>query len=410
MRAASSSGALRLVHVSDLHLGRAFGRLAGPDVEEVRRGDFLRNFELAVDVALRSKASLLLISGDSFDRPNPAPRDLVSFSRVVGKATGAGVHVVCIAGNHDKPKVAHAQSPLQALVEAHAPYFHFYQSVPSEPLVLNVDGLRVAIVAVPYVDLGVARALSVSLGHLVKGEIERQLSGPQAGDADVVLLLAHLVAANAALDLEEQYLIQEPRVGLSDLKDAAFDYLALGHVHKPQQVGRRAYYAGSVERLSFREHLDGKSFNVVDIDKSGAVNVEAVPCKCRDMVVKSLYLEGSKDPVSVITNAMLKEGIKEGSLLKLELCGDDASLAHLDKNFMQLSSYLLNQLKVAGYCVEKRTRSPAPCASSLRVKELTPERIAEKAREYIDRISSEPSVRERAKQLVVNLVKEVEEQ
>jgi exonuclease SbcD len=268
---------MRLLHTSDWHLGHTL------------RGEVTREYEHAaflawlVDTCVREAADVLVITGDVFDSATPpasAERMWFELLAAVRRARPA-MDVVAIAGNHDSPaRLGAASAVLRELG------VHVVGGLPRlgdggldlDRILIPVAGGRGLVAAVPFLrpvdvpsDVGErGDALDVIYGEVI--EAARARRRPD----QALIVTGHLYVAGA----DTQYL-SERRVSIGGQESAPLrlfpddiDYVALGHIHRPQRVGRDAIrYAGAPLPLS----LDEADY------KNQVVAVEFVAGRIRDL-------------------------------------------------------------------------------------------------------------------------------
>jgi len=245
---------MRLIHTSDWHLGHTL------------RGEVTRDYEHAaflawlVETCVREAADALVITGDVFDSATPpasAERMWFEVLAAVRRARPA-IDVVAIAGNHDSPaRLGAASSVLRELG------VHVVGGLPRHPeggldldrLLIPVAGGRGLVAAVPFL-----RPVDVSgdVGDplaAIYGEVLDAARARRRPD-QALIVTGHLYVAGA----DTQYL-SERRVSIGGQESAPLrlfpddiDYVALGHIHRPQRVGRPSIrYAGAPLPLSLDE-------------------------------------------------------------------------------------------------------------------------------------------------------------
>ena len=218
---------MRLVHLSDLHLGfRQYQRLTPGGINQ-READVARSFQNAIDRVIAIRPDLVLIGGDVFHNVRPTNPAIVhaflQFSRL--RAGLPNAPVVMVAGNHDTPRAAETGSILRLFRELgiHVAYadperFYFADQGLAVLAVPDVPGKR------PSLTPDAQAQFNVLLLH---GEVQGMLP-------------AHVVSADrAALEIP-----------LSELGAAAWDYVALGHYHVHRQIEPNAFYSGSIDYTS----------------------------------------------------------------------------------------------------------------------------------------------------------------
>ncbi len=305
---------VRIVHTSDWHAGRVWkGKKRLPELIEIL--EHLAEFVLTEDV------DLLLHAGDVFDSgvpPAEAERAVFRFFKRVG---AAGIPSVVIAGNHDSPARLGAWGLLTELVSCHVVP---RPAAPSDGGVVEIEtrgGERAVVAAVPFASAhrlvsALDQARDEGAAHGSYADRMRKIceivSKPFRRDA-VNLLTVHAYVDGAVLAHSERrvHVGDEWAVAASALPDSAH-YVALGHIHKPQQVSGAglvpAYYAGSPLQLDFGEVGEEKSFVVVEAEAGRpAHRVERVP------------YEGGKPLIDL--RSTLDELADEGAVEKLKEAG-----------------------------------------------------------------------------------------
>lgn len=219
---------MKLVHLSDLHLGyRQYQRQTSTGINQ-READVAASFQRAIDKVVELRPDLILLGGDIFHtvRPtNPAIlHAFTQFARLVNALPDA--MVVMIAGNHDTARTAETGCILNLFKPLG---IHVVES--NAQRIISADG-RLAILAVPDMPMGIPALVPEPSAEfnvlLLHGEVEG-------------ILPAHL-------RYSERAAVEIPR---SEVADKGWNYAALGHYHVYQQVGPNAYYSGSIDYTSF---------------------------------------------------------------------------------------------------------------------------------------------------------------
>lgn len=268
---------MRILHTSDWHLGRAFHGFSRLE----HQAEVLEDL---VATVRDEHVDLVVIAGDLYDRTVP-PADAIGLcDHLLAELRGTGALVVAIAGNHDSgPRLGFGE----ALMTAGGVTIRGDARRADSPLVVDADdgGAPLACFLVPYLEPQLARhSLGVPDARTqgaVWHEMQRRLDAARASmDTHRSLLVAHaFVAGGASSDSEQQL-----SVGGSEQVEPAvmygFDYVALGHLHRAQSIGRGTMrYSGSPLAYSFSEADDRKQAWLVDMAPDGTVDVEAVPLR-----------------------------------------------------------------------------------------------------------------------------------
>lgn len=266
---------MRFLHTADWHLGRVFGGASLVD-------DQAHVLDQLVDIAVRERVDAVVVAGDVYDRAVP-PADAVALlddvlSRLV---LGAGIRVVVIAGNHDSPdrlgfagRVAEKQGlVLRGTLEHLA------------PVVFDDAHGKVALYPLPYVEPAFARQASANdalRDH--QGAVDAMLGLLRAQWTPGVrrVLVGHAFVAGGTESESERPLSVGGSGAVSAATFEGYDYVALGHLHRPQSVGsERIQYAGSLLKYSFNEVDHVKGVSLVEVGPAGAVTVQRMTLAAR---------------------------------------------------------------------------------------------------------------------------------
>lgn len=269
---------MRILHTSDWHLGRSFGdfSLLGEQASFV---DWLvRTVEL-------EEAELVVIAGDLHDRAVPPAAAVSLFSEAVRRIRRAGAEVVAIAGNHDSGERIDA---FDGLVDAGGVLIRGGYRSASVVTVRSFSDGPLAIVALPFLEPLLAPLetrndiLSSAAGPRLSHEAVLAHAIDQASAALPegvrTIALAHAFVTGAAPSESERELAVGDSGMVSAELFAPFDYVALGHLHRPQRVGDAHHirYSGSPLPYSFGE-LHPKVVVSVDLAADGSVDAREIP-------------------------------------------------------------------------------------------------------------------------------------
>jgi exonuclease SbcD len=275
---------MRIVHTSDWHAGRIWkglNRLS--ELEAV-----LENLATFLE---RERIDLVLLTGDVFEgggRSAEAERLVFSFLKRIGQA---GVHTVVIAGNHDNAVRLEAWGTLAELVQVRAVGFPRHRDK-GGVIEIIANGERALIAAVPFAQPGqLFSALDLAGDEGLAAQ--RYADGMRAifehlstaFDRNAInLVMAHTHITGAVLATHDRsergvYLGEEWAITPQALPATA-QYVALGHIHKPQRVDAApapTFYAGSPMQLDFGEAGEEKSFLLIEAAPRKPVRVERIP-------------------------------------------------------------------------------------------------------------------------------------
>ncbi len=288
---------MKILHTSDWHLGH---RLYEQSQNEEQSG-FLKWLKTYI---LNNQIDVLLVAGDIFDTGVPSTQSqklyydfLISLRETVCK------HVVITGGNHDAPGTINAPKELLNALSIHV-VGKATESVADEVFEFKIDGQRLIMAAVPYLrDQDIRRAVAGESFDQIGDRYKQALIYHYAEVAEYcdsikktvspVIAMGHLFAIGGATSDSEQsiYIGSLGDIGAGDFPDT-FDYIALGHLHRPQKVNdlNHLRYSGSPYMLSFSETGYDKKVVVVETNKESItrINEVSVP-KFREL----LRLEGT---------------------------------------------------------------------------------------------------------------------
>lgn len=270
---------MKVLHVSDLHIGK---RVNGMSMLDDQRY-ILRQI---LDIAENRQVSVLLIAGDVYDKASPSAEAVTVFDAFLTDAVAAGLRVLAIPGNHDSAeRIAYAQGLLEKQGVCLPPVY----TGEVERLELEDEHGPVEFWLLPFLKPGDVRRFfpDEEIGDDYSAALRAVLGACDIdqGKRNVVLSHQLVTAYGTAPDRADD----EIKLGGMDNVDVsvydAFDYVALGHVHRPQRVGRDTVrYSGSPLKYSFSEARYGKSVALVELreKKSGdevgeCVSFELIP-------------------------------------------------------------------------------------------------------------------------------------
>ncbi len=267
---------MKLIHLSDLHLGKRVNDF--PMLE-----DQAYILDRVLEIAGEEQPDAVLIAGDVYDKTVPSAEAVALLDDFLVKLADRSLPVLLISGNHDSPeRLAFANRLMEGRGVYIAPVYHGKVS----PVTLEDDRGPVDFWLLPFLKPAHIRrffpeegvesftdAMACAIRHMPLDPARRNV------------LVTHQFVTGAARCESE-----EVSVGGADNVDASvfapFDYVALGHLHGPQNVGgERIRYCGTPLKYSFSEAGHQKSVTIVELGEKGSLEVRAVPLlPQRDMV------------------------------------------------------------------------------------------------------------------------------
>lgn len=274
-----------IAHIADTHLGHRYLHHVDGQGRNVREQDVYAAFNAAIDTILELQPACVVHAGDFFDSYHPSTQALTVALDGLARLREAGIPFVGIAGNHSTPRQRSTEHVFSLLSRFGG------ELVWQETRVARVNGL--AVHGIPHQHDAAALAASVAAASPV-------------ADADYNLLLLH-----GGFDTLSQVGAGEPGSITLDpevLQAASeFDYVALGHLHIAQPARLNAYYAGSLERLSFADSARHKGFVVVDLGRDptddARLRLEEVATR-PFFELPAIDAEGGSDPLDLLEEAL----------------------------------------------------------------------------------------------------------
>ncbi|GAL81270.1 exonuclease SbcD [Algibacter lectus] len=278
---------MKILHTADWHLGHRLHEQS----QVAEQTLFLSWIETYIST---EKIDVLLISGDVFDTGSPSNQSLEMYYSFLVKLKGTSCKSIIITGgNHDSagtlnaPK--HILDALSIKVVGKAT-----EEIEDEVFEIDIEGEKVVVAAVPYLrDGDIRRAVAgESFDELIDKYKTALINHYQAAaeqcklvnttDAPVIAMGGHLFATGGSVSDSEQniYVGTLGHIGAEDFPEY-FDYIALGHLHRPQIIGGndKVRYSGSPNILSFSEITYNKNIIVLTVEdnKISAIDDVVVP-------------------------------------------------------------------------------------------------------------------------------------
>jgi len=303
---------IRFVHFSDLHIGMEnYGRLDPETGLNRRVMDFMDRLDDVTAYAMEHDADLVLFTGDAFRTRSPSPTHQREFARRIRALSETGVSVVLLAGNHDVPVMSQRASSIEIFKTLGVPGV----IVADRPAVHRIVTRRgpVQIVTIPYpvrqrlLSREQFRRMSqeeldAAVSEVVVGMLEG-LKG-QLSESEPAVLMGHFSVAGAHWGSERSIMVgRDVTLPISALVDARWAYVALGHVHRHQNLNANdlppVVYAGSLARVDFGEERHAKGFCWVELE-DGCTSWQYVELPARRFVTLRIDVRGESAPLSAI--------------------------------------------------------------------------------------------------------------
>lgn len=271
---------MKILHTSDLHIGKYIGTY---DLKE----DTEYVLNQVVDTAIRERVEVVLISGDVFDRPNPSEEAIKMYVSFLKELLDKNIKVIAISGNHDSGIRLSAYKDI--LGKGYFVEGEF--NSPMRKVSLSDEYGPVNFYMLPFFTPFIVKSnLKLEKGlenyDLAMDEIIKR---ENIDTSQRNIILAHQFVAGFKFGGSEEnfsYSNGDEKnvagVGIISLdKFQDFDYVALGHIHKPQKISRETIrYSGSLLKYKTSE-IDGpdKSVVIIDLKEKGNIEVKLDPIK-----------------------------------------------------------------------------------------------------------------------------------
>jgi exonuclease SbcD len=324
---------LSILHFADAHIDMAnYGRRDPQSGLPMRVIDFLKSLDTIVGTAIEEQVDLVLFAGDTYRDRNPAPTFQREWGRRIIRLSKAGIPTLLLVGNHDLTPAlgrAHAIEEFNTLEVPHV-------FVVDKPVLIkpeDIDELPLQIMALPWISRsGLMTHLSIQRGDLsqIYEEIEVRLTElvgkwfEQIDPQLPLVLTAHASVQGATYGAERTVMLGTDLVLPGSLvRDPRLDYVALGHIHKPQNLNENAHppviYPGSIERVDWGEAQDDKFFVIAHVER-GKTEVEWRQLEnIRPFIDRSLRLETKEDIQAQLLGVLPKPEEMQGAIVRLTI-------------------------------------------------------------------------------------------
>ena len=301
---------MKLFHLSDLHLGKRINEFSMLEDQQYILSRIL-------EWVHKEKPDVLILAGDIYDKAVPSAEAVSLFDWFLTELADKSCPVCIVSGNHDS---AERLAFGARLMNARNIFLSPVYEGKTETVDFKDPFGRVRIHLLPFV-----RPLSVR--HAFPGEADGIIDYQTAlrtavehmelleGERNV--LAAHQFITGAMSCESEEVTVGGLDNGDASLFDA-FDYVALGHIHSPQSVGRKEVrYCGTPLKYSFSEVSQEKSITVVELGEKGNIQIKPLPLKpLRDMrKIRGTYME--------VTDRAFYEGTNQQDYIQVTLTDEE---------------------------------------------------------------------------------------
>lgn len=275
---------MKFAHLSDLHLGKRIYEFS-----MIKDQEYI--LDKIIEIITEEQVDGVLIAGDVYDKSVPSAEAVLLFDSFLTRVSMEKIPVYIISGNHDSTERLSFGSHM---FRSSGIYISRIYDGDTKPVILEDDYGKVNIYLLPFLKpasvrhalerediTGYQEAVEAAVGKLAINTEERNI------------LVAHQFVTGAGRsDSEEVCVGGVDNIDRSVFQD--FDYVALGHIHGPQYVGKETIrYCGTPLKYSFSEASHMKSVTIVELSEKGNVDIRTVLLiPLRDMrKIKGTYLE-----------------------------------------------------------------------------------------------------------------------
>lgn len=304
---------IRFIHTADIHFGMEnYGKIDPKTGIHSRLLDFEKSLNSCIDHAINEQVDFFMFSGDAYKTATPSPTQQKLLIRCFMRLYAAKIPVVIVVGNHDNPLTFGKANSLDIFASLPIDGFHLFAKPDS--LLLQTKSGPIQIVGIPWPNrhnialhenyyaqsaLDITDQISTTLSTII-AKLAQKL------DPTIPAILAgHLTVSNGLFSGSERKAIygNDPVLMPSQLAISPFDYVALGHLHRFQNVnpgGIPIVYSGSIDRIDFGERKEEKGFCVVTITKDKQCSFEFVQLNTRPFIQIDIELTQQTDQTQQI--------------------------------------------------------------------------------------------------------------
>lgn len=316
---------MKILHFADLHLGvENYGKIDPETGLSSRLLDFLAALDKVVDFAIDEGVDLVLFCGDAYKSREPSQTQQREFAVRINRLSSAGIPLYLLVGNHDMPNAVGRATATEIFHTLQIP--NVYVSGKPEVRRIETKSGPVQIASLPWLRRSSlikredVKYLSIDEINAKMQQVLTNIITSHVAELDPAVpavLAAHVWVSGARPGSERSITIGQEHVLLpGNIANPAFDYIALGHIHKRQVVWEKppAVYSGSLERVDFGEEKDDKGFYLVEISggaspEERSVSFEFVPVVGRPfLTIEANVEENDPDPTSTIVEAIRHGG------------------------------------------------------------------------------------------------------
>jgi exonuclease SbcD len=318
---------MKILHFADAHIDMAnYGRHDHVTGLPLRVLDFLKSLDSIIESALTEKVDLVVFAGDAYRDRSPAPTFQREWGKRIIRLSKAGIRTLLLVGNHDLSPALGRATSVQEFETLAIPFV----TVLDKPQFLTAEdlGLPIQVIAIPWVSRSGLMAATESPLDDVNSNIEEHLTWlvnnwlEKADPALPVILTAHASIQGAKLGSERTIMLGADLILPGSLvRDPRLDYVALGHIHKAQNMNENTHppviYPGSIERVDFGEAGDDKFFVTADINRGEALIQWHKLNNIRPFIDRHVTLQSAENVTGTLISSLPEPDEIQGAIIRM---------------------------------------------------------------------------------------------
>ena len=307
---------MKFLHLAHLHIGK---RVNGFSMIEDQK--FV--FEQVYNVIENEKIDGIIMAGDIYDKPVPSAEAVKLFDEMLTRLVSINLPIFVISGNHDSAERIGFGSDILSAAKV---YMSRVYNGNLQKIELEDDYGKINVYLLPFIKPATVKNIYKEAEIKDYDDaLEYVLSQEKIDETKRNVIVSHQFVTGAMRSESEEVSVG----GLDNVSVEnyeAFDYVALGHIHRAQQMGREsARYAGTLLKYSFSEEKHNKSMTIVDLKEKGNIEIKEIP-------VKPLHdLKTIKGKFSKITSEEFYKELKKEDYYRAVLTDEDDILNAIGK-------------------------------------------------------------------------------
>jgi len=315
---------IRFIHTADIHFGvENYGKVDLKTGIHSRLLDFVAAFNTCIDRAISEKVDFFLFAGDAYKTTAPSPTQQKLLFGCLLRLYKAGIPVILVIGNHDNPLSFGKAHALELFDQLPLDGFH----VINKPRIISLTTAHgpVNIVGIPW-----PTRTTLALNNLNYAQTPARFAANMSDAVSAIIkelaqrldpnipavLAAHMTVSTGILSGSERRAIygEDPLFLPSQLTLQPFDYVALGHLHRHQNLNKKGIpvvYSGSIERIDFGERNEEKGFCLVSIEKKGVTSYDFITVPTRPFIQIHVELKKDRSQTEMLVQAIKKQPITD---------------------------------------------------------------------------------------------------